>query len=52
MNNNENIMIAPASEACVFDTYTEADWDAMYASYLEDKAMGQELPDTKEWGLY
>ena len=51
MTNNENITLAPASEACVFDTYTDADWDAMYASYLEDRGM-IDLPDTKEWGLY
>ena len=48
MNNNDCIN----STASVFDSYTDEDWDEMYASYLEDKEMGQELPDTKEWGLY
>ena len=41
MNNN----------ASIFDTYTDADWDAMYESYLRDKGL-QDTPDTKEWGLY
>lgn len=48
MNNNDCIN----STASIFDFYTDEDWDEMYASYLEDKEMGQELPDTKEWGLY
>ena len=48
MNNNDYIN----STASIFDFYTDEDWDEMYASYLEDKEMGQELPDTKEWGLY
>lgn len=48
MNNNDCIN----STASIFDSYTDEDWDEMYASYLEDKEMGQELPDTKEWGLY
>lgn len=41
MNNNTNI----------FDNYTDADWDAMYESYLQDKGE-QDLPTTYEWGLY
>ncbi len=48
MNNNDCIN----STVSIFDSYTNEDWDEMYASYLEDKEMGQELPDTKEWGLY
>lgn len=38
--------------ASIFDFYTDEDWDEMFAAHLEDMAMGQELPDTKEWGLY
>ena len=41
MNNNTNI----------FDNYTDADWDAMYESYLQDHGV-QDLPTTYEWGLY
>ena len=48
MTNNDYINAA----ASIFDFYTEEDWDEMYAAHLEDMAMGQELPDTKEWGLY
>lgn len=48
MNNNDYINAA----ASIFDFYTDEDWDEMFAAYLEDMAMGQELPDTKEWGLY
>ena len=35
----------------IFDTYTEADWDAMYESYLRDRGE-QELPEAKVWGLH
>lgn len=42
MNNNTNN---------IFDTYTEADWDAMFESYLKDRGE-VEIPDTMEWGLY
>lgn len=48
MNNNDYINAA----ASIFDFYTDEDWDEMFAAHLEDMTMGQELPDTKEWGLY
>ena len=35
----------------IFDTYTEADWNAMLESYLRDMNE-QELPEAKVWGLY
>jgi hypothetical protein len=46
MKNNEQKNITST-----FDTYTDAELDAMYEEYLL-KQGGQELPDTKEWGLY
>ena len=46
MKNNEQKNINS-----IFDTYTDADWDAMYEEYLL-KQGGQEMPETKEWGLY
>lgn len=38
------------NSASIFDTYTDADWDALYAAYLEDKGIA-EIPETLEWGL-
>lgn len=34
-----------------YDELTDADWDAMYEEYLLNQD-GQEMPETKEWGLY
>lgn len=38
------------NNTCIFDTYTDADWDALYAAYLEDQG-NPEVPETLEWGL-
>lgn len=38
------------NNTCIFDTYTDADWDALYAAYLEEQGT-LEIPDTLEWGL-
>jgi hypothetical protein len=38
------------NNTCIFDTYTDADWDALYAAYLEGQEIA-EVPDTLEWGL-
>ena len=38
------------NNTCIFDTYTDADWDALYAAYLEDQGTA-EVPETLEWGL-
>lgn len=27
---------------CIFDTYTDTDWDALYAAYLEDRETVEE----------
>ena len=38
------------NNTCIFDAYTDADWDALYAAYLEDQGI-TEIPETLEWGL-
>ena len=38
------------NNTCIFGTYTDADWDALYVAYLEDQGIA-EIPETFEWGL-